>query len=66
MRITNFPIQNQEMIEQSANLLVEGFKEHWPRAWPDLDAAMEEVRGSCGDDRIRRTRGWASVGHPRR
>jgi hypothetical protein len=31
VRITNFPIQNQEMIEQSANLLVEGFKEHWPR-----------------------------------
>jgi aminoglycoside 6'-N-acetyltransferase I len=48
MRITNFPIQNQEMIEQSANLLVEGFKEHWPRAWPDLDAALEEVRGSLG------------------
>lgn len=66
MRITNFPIQNHEMIGQAATLLVEGFKEHWPRAWPDLDAALEEVRGSCGDDRIRRRQGWASVGHPRR
>jgi aminoglycoside 6'-N-acetyltransferase I len=54
MRITDFHTQNQEMIEQSATLLVEGFKEHWPRAWPDLGAALEEVRGCLGPGRINR------------
>ena len=30
--------------EQAAQLLVEGFAEHWPRAWPDMDAAKRTVR----------------------
>jgi len=34
--------------------LVEGFREHWPRAWPDLDAALDEVRSFFGKDRIAR------------
>jgi aminoglycoside 6'-N-acetyltransferase I len=44
MRIIDFPTHNYQMIERSATLLVEGFKEHWPSAWPDLGAALEEVR----------------------
>jgi aminoglycoside 6'-N-acetyltransferase I len=54
MRITDFPTRNQAMIEQAATLLVEGFKKHWPNAWPDLDAALEEVRGCQGPGRINR------------
>ena len=29
---------------QATELLVEGFAEHWPRAWPDMDAAKRTVR----------------------
>jgi aminoglycoside 6'-N-acetyltransferase I len=40
------------MVRQAAVLLVEGFKEHWPDAWPDVSAALEEVRESFGEGRI--------------
>src|SRR6185436_8259219 len=30
-------------VERAAVLLVEGFREHHPRAWPDMDAARAEV-----------------------
>ncbi len=43
-----------EAIQQAAALLVEGFEEHWPNAWPDLDSALEEVQESFGADRISR------------
>ena len=29
--------------EEAAQLLVDGFREHWPNAWPDLESAREEV-----------------------
>ncbi|HSN74548.1 MAG TPA: GNAT family N-acetyltransferase [Anaerolineae bacterium] len=29
--------------QQAAALLVSAFREHWPNAWPDLDAALAEV-----------------------
>ena len=41
-------------IHQAAKLLVEGFREHWPQAWPDLDAALIEVHESFGPERITR------------
>lgn len=31
-------------VERAAALLVEGFREHHPRAWPDMDAGRQEVR----------------------
>jgi len=44
MQIIDLPAQNQEMLHQAASLLVEGFKMHWPNAWPTLDVALGEVR----------------------
>jgi aminoglycoside 6'-N-acetyltransferase I len=41
-----------EAIRQAAELLVEGFRDHWPDAWPDTDAALREVRESLGEGRI--------------
>ncbi|MEG3846184.1 GNAT family N-acetyltransferase [Microcoleus sp. herbarium19] len=41
-------------IQQVATLLVEGFKQHWPDAWPDIHAALQEVQASFGCDRISR------------
>jgi aminoglycoside 6'-N-acetyltransferase I len=43
MQINSFPTANPEAVPQAAALLVEAFREHWPNAWPDLDAALEEV-----------------------
>ena len=41
-------------IRQCAALLVEGFRAHWPAAWPDLDAARAEVQEALASDRIAR------------
>jgi hypothetical protein len=35
MQIIDFPADDKEIIQQAAALLVEGFREHWPDAWPD-------------------------------
>ena len=54
MRIINIKPDDKEIIRQIADLLVEGFREHSPNAWPDMDAALSEVRESFGADRISR------------
>lgn len=43
---------DEAAIEQAAALLVEGFREHHPRAWPDMDAARTEVRECLDPERI--------------
>ena len=48
MRIINIKPDDKEIIRQIADLLVEGFREHSPNAWPDMDAALSEVRESFG------------------
>jgi aminoglycoside 6'-N-acetyltransferase I len=53
VRIVALDAGNEEAIRQAA-LMVERFKEHWPDAWPDMDAALEEVRESFGEGRISR------------
>jgi len=42
------------MIDAVAALLVTGFAEHWPDAWPNHEAAVEEVRESLEPGRISR------------
>ena len=44
MKIIDLQSNDEVAIQQVATLLVEGFKEHWPDAWPDLEAALQEVR----------------------
>jgi aminoglycoside 6'-N-acetyltransferase I len=46
VRIIDFPIDDTEIIQQTATMLVEGFRDHWPNAWPDMDAALQEVHES--------------------
>ncbi len=54
---------------QAAALLVEGFAEHWPEAWPDLESATRTVDQAMTGDRIARTAlddagnvlGWAAA-----
>jgi aminoglycoside 6'-N-acetyltransferase I len=54
MIITDLSPNHQERIHQAARLLLEGFKTHWPNAWPDLESALEEVQESFEDNRISR------------
>lgn len=54
MIITDLSPEDQERIHQTARLLVEGFKTHWPKAWPDLKSALEEVQESFESGRISR------------
>jgi aminoglycoside 6'-N-acetyltransferase I len=39
-------------VERAAALLVESFREHHPRAWPDLEAAREELRECLDPEKV--------------
>jgi aminoglycoside 6'-N-acetyltransferase I len=54
MIITTLSPDDQERIHQVAQLLVKEFAEHWPHAWPDIEAALEEVLESFELGRISR------------
>ena len=54
MRIVDLHPGDTEAVQQVADILVEGFKEHWPDAWPDTQSALEEVRESFGPERVSR------------
>ncbi|HYP25091.1 MAG TPA: GNAT family N-acetyltransferase [Blastocatellia bacterium] len=54
MIIKDLLADDEDSIRQAAKMLVEGFRENWPEAWPDLDSALEEVRQSFAPDRISR------------
>ncbi|MEG4214108.1 GNAT family N-acetyltransferase [Microcoleus sp. Pol14C6] len=54
VQITDLRAVDEQKIQQVARLIVEGFKEHWPDAWPDLNSALQEVQESLGADRISR------------
>lgn len=54
MRIVDLDPEDERMIRQAAMLLVDGFREHAPDAWPDLGSALAEVRESLLSDRISR------------
>ena len=54
MQIIDLRPDDEAAIQQAATLLVEGFKSHWPNAWPDMAAALEEVRESFDADRMSR------------
>lgn len=52
MHIRDLHPDNEAAIHQAAALLVDGFREHWPNAWPTLDSALEEVRECLDAERI--------------
>ena len=43
---------DEQIINQAAQLLVDAFREHWPDAWPTLDAGMEELHEMLEAERI--------------
>ena len=54
MQIKDLSATDMNAVEQAAALLVLGFKEHWPNAWPTQESALAEVRESLGPGRISR------------
>jgi len=54
VEIRELRAEAEELSLQVAGLLLEAFREHWPAAWPTLEAARQEVRDSFGLDRISR------------
>jgi aminoglycoside 6'-N-acetyltransferase I len=54
VQIRDLTSDDQHAIQQVAQILVEGFQEHWPDAWPTLDDALEEIEESFEEDWISR------------
>jgi aminoglycoside 6'-N-acetyltransferase I len=54
MRIIDLDPRDQQSIQQTAAMLVASFRVHWPRAWPDMNSALEEVRESFAEGRLSR------------
>lgn len=54
LTIIDLDPRNSRMIEQAARLLVDGFRLHWPDAWPDLPAALAEVQECFQPGRLAR------------
>jgi aminoglycoside 6'-N-acetyltransferase I len=54
MQIVDLTAEKTGLLEQAANLLVDGFRGHWPNAWPDIKSAGEEVREALEAGKIAR------------
>ena len=54
MQIVDLTPDQDDRIRQCANLMVEGFGDHWPNYVPDLATATKEVHDTFGDEWISR------------
>jgi aminoglycoside 6'-N-acetyltransferase I len=54
MHIVDLLPTDNPLLRQCATLLVAGFRDHWPAAWPDLAAALAEVHACLAPGRIAR------------
>jgi aminoglycoside 6'-N-acetyltransferase I len=54
LHIHDLTPDNPAIIQQIAAMLVEAFREHWPEAFPTLEAALEEVQDSFAEGRVSR------------
>lgn len=52
MEIGALDAGDEALVQAVAALLVEGFREQSPEAWPDLASALDEVRESLGEGRL--------------
>jgi aminoglycoside 6'-N-acetyltransferase I len=54
VRIVDLRPGDASLVRQVAEVLVEGFREHEPEAFPDMGAALAEVRRSFDPERLSR------------
>ncbi len=52
MKIISPAPDQDSLIQQAAQLLVDGFKEHYPEAWPTLEDGLVEVHEMLAAERI--------------
>lgn len=52
MQIIDMNNADKAILRQAAELLVEGFREHWPNAWSEINEAIETVQEALGEDKI--------------
>ena len=52
MNIISLTRENESLIQQSAQLMMNAFREHWPEAWPTTEEALEEVQEMLDQERI--------------
>jgi aminoglycoside 6'-N-acetyltransferase I len=52
MQIIDLRPNDEYAVHQAASQLVEGFKSHWPSAWPDMESARQEVREALEPGKI--------------
>ncbi len=51
IRIEPLRADDEAALREAAELLVDGFREDWPDAWPDFESALEEARECTTGDR---------------
>lgn len=44
--------EDEEYVTQASSLLLRGFRDNWPEAWPDYEAAHKEVLDSLDAERV--------------
>ncbi len=54
VRIVDLLAEDGDLVAQTAVLLVEGFGEQWPGAWPDMESGLEEVQEAIEPEKIAR------------
>jgi aminoglycoside 6'-N-acetyltransferase I len=54
MNIIDLGDRLDSLLEPVSELLFNGFRENWPKAWPTLEAAQQEVLNSLAEDKISR------------
>ena len=52
MKIITPQPDNQQLIQQAAQLLVDAFREHWPDAWPTFNDGLEEIHEMLDEGKI--------------
>lgn len=52
MKIITLTKENQNLIQQAAQLLVDAFKEHWSEAWQTIDDGLQEIHEMLDAERI--------------
>jgi aminoglycoside 6'-N-acetyltransferase I len=52
MRIADLDARHEQLVEQAARLLVDGFRDSAPESWPDMPSALEEVREALEANKI--------------
>jgi len=52
MNIISITPENENTLQQAAQLMVNAFGEHWPDAWPTLEDGLQEVYEMLDKERI--------------